>query len=80
MNVRSPNRSAVTYPLEALTSPAWSCSSSIAVAIPLYTTLRTSHTIKQINTMVPISPYPNIVASTENTILGFSFPDIDLEH
>jgi hypothetical protein len=52
----------------------------MAVAIPLYTTLRTSQTIKQINTMVPISPYPNIVASTENTILGFSFPDIDLEH
>src|SRR6202040_1774276 len=41
--------------------------------------LRRTQTITQTRTMVPISPYPNIVASTENTILGFSLPDIDLE-
>ena len=41
--------------------------------------LRMTQTITQISTMVPISPYPNIVASIENTILGFSLPNIDLE-
>ena len=40
---------------------------------------RTSQTTKQIITRVPIKPYPNIVASTENSILGFSLTDIDLE-
>jgi len=33
--------------------------------------LRMTQTITQISTMVPISPYPNIVASTENKILEF---------
>ena len=53
-------------------------SNSLGMRFRIYK-LRMTQTITQISTMVPISPYPNIVASTENTILGFSLPDIDLE-
>jgi hypothetical protein len=39
----------------------------------------TTQMITQISTIVPISPCPNIVASAENTIPGFSLSNIDLE-